>query len=123
MTKEEFYKLRSSSKKIYASFKQSPVYCKALDADISFNAAGFEHLFKDGRGHYRPMIDARKRLELIKYAPNVIKNCQWFIKDKSKTPDIYYKLYGRAGEGLRNVVVTIRKIGNGNLHFYGIRYH
>lgn len=123
MTKEEFYKLRSSSKKIYTGFKQSPVYCRALNADVSFNAAGFEHLFKDGRGHYRPIIEAKKRLGLIKYAPIVIKNCQWFIKDDSKTPNIYYKLYGRVGANLRSVVVTIRKIGNGNLHFYGIRYH
>lgn len=62
----------------------------------------------------------------MEYAPGVILGARFIKEDKPKMKRgkvaIHYELYGKVGKNDARVVVTIRKLGDGNLHFYGIRY-
>lgn len=105
--------------------KLQPVICYMLKETVYFTFDGFEHLHMT-RGHRRGGDDAYNRLLLMDYAPQIIM-CSRFIKeDKPKMVGgkvaLHYELYGRVGKNNRNVIVTLRKVGEGDLHFYGIRY-
>lgn len=116
-----------TQKKMYKSFV--PMHCYALRKEVTFNAKGFEHLHMDGRGHRRGEKDARARLLLLEHAPVVISQSK-FSKTDIKTPqetysgkqEIYHELYCKVGVNSVLVVVTLRTVGSGNIHFYGIRY-
>jgi hypothetical protein len=121
-----FYELREKQKKLYKSFV--PVRCYMLREDVHFNRDGFEHLYKKGTGKYRNKPDAANRLTLLDHVPTVIAQSK-FIKEvikysdatKSKKVQKYWALYYKVGSTQLPVVLVLRRVGNGHLHFYGIR--
>ena len=50
------------------------IYCKAIEADVVFNAKGFYHLLHDGHGKPRTLADRVKRLSLLPMAVSIITN-------------------------------------------------
>lgn len=109
--------------------KLIPVRCALLKKDIVFNFHGFEHLHVDGRKTRRTEKDARARLMLLEHAPSVISQARMMKEDIKKPEEtfsgkkeIYHELYAKVGVSQATVVVTIRTVGNGDPHFYGIRY-
>jgi hypothetical protein len=114
-------------RKVYK--KLLPVWCPMLRKDVKFNAQGFEHLHMDGRKHRRGEKNSRARLLLLEHAPAVISQAR-FMKEDIKPPEkshsgkteVYHELYAKVGVKQVAVVLTLRTIGNGDTHFYGIRY-
>lgn len=114
-------------RKLYKTFV--PVRCYILNKEVVFTFAGFEHLHMDGRKRRRGDKNARSRLLLLDHAPAVIAQARFMKKDiKLETEsfsgkrELYYELYSKVGPKQIAVVLTLRQIGNGALHFYGIRY-
>jgi hypothetical protein len=62
----------------------------------------------------------------MEHAPGIILGSKFIKEDKPKFKNgkvaVHYELYGKVGKSSANVVVTLRKLGEGRLHFYGIRY-
>lgn len=106
--------------------KFPPVQCYMLRETVQFTFDGFEHLHTDGQGKRRPNAEAINRLLLMEHAPGVVLGARFIKEDKPKMKQgkvaTHYELYGKVGTKSVNVVVTLRKLGNGHLHFYGIRY-
>jgi len=106
--------------------KLPPVQCYMLRETVYFTFDGFEHLHMDGQGGRRGESDAYNRLLLMEHAPGVILGSKFIKEDKPKLKNgkvaVHYEVYGKVGRNDANVVVTLRKLGNGRLHFYGIRY-
>lgn len=111
-------------RKEYKQF--GPVYCPILKETVQFTFDGFEHLHVDGRKKRRPDGDARARLMLMSYAPGAIVGAKWLYTDKPKIVNgkiaQHYELVTRVGIYSTKVIVTIRKLGDGHTHFYGIRH-
>jgi len=113
-------------------------YCKYLNERVKFNRHGFQHTLRDGRGHYRGKKDALMRLHLLPWAPVVIRTAINMpsvdilpVKDQRNKlgKDItYFELQGvvKTGGPKRpkyiDITVILRRIGNGDLHYYSIRY-
>lgn len=113
--------------KLYKTFV--PVKCYLLNTEVAFTFAGFEHLHMDGRKRRRGEKSARARLMLLDFVPSVITQSRFLKKDVklssesfSGKHEVYYEIYSKVGPKQVSVVVTLRKIGDGQLHFYGIRY-
>lgn len=106
--------------------KLPPVTCYMLRETVYFTFDGFEHLHMDGQGGRRDNTDAYKRLLLIEHVPGVIIGARFIKEDKPKMKQgkvaVHYELYGKVGRNNLNVVVTLRRLGESRLHFYGIRY-
>jgi len=120
-------KLIWRQKKLYKTF--IPVWCMVVNRTVKFNMQGFEHLHVDGRKHMRPEADAKKRLFLLKHAPKIITQSRMVkvdIKQGHQTfsgkREVYHELYMKVGANRPAVVVTLRTIGAGDTHFYGMRY-
>ena len=114
-------------RKLYKTFV--PLRCYILNKEVVFTFAGFEHLHSDGRKRRRGEKDARSRLLLLDHAPAVITQARMMKKDTkletesySGKREYYYELYSKVGPKQIPVVLTLRQVGNGALHFYGIRY-
>lgn len=119
--------LIKKQRKLYKTFV--PVSCYILNEPVTFTFAGFEHLHMDGRKKRRGEKSARARLMLLEYAPAVISQARFVKKDFkpaketfSGKDEIYYELYSKVGVKQVAVVLTLRNVGDGSLHFYGIRY-
>jgi hypothetical protein len=114
-------------RKLYKTFV--PVECRMLNREVIFNMQGFEHLHMNGRQHRRTDGDARMRLHLLEYAPTIITQSR-FVKTDTKQPketysgkqEVYHELYFRVGAKRSPVVLTLRTVGTGHTHFYGMRY-
>lgn len=106
--------------------KFPPVQCYMLRELVYFTFDGFEHLHMDGRGKRRSSNDAYNRLLIMDHVPSIILSSRFMKEDKPKIIKgkvaIHYEVYGKVGNNNAKVVVTLRRIGDGNLHFYGIRY-
>ncbi len=114
-------------REVYKKFV--PVQCYILRQEVRFTATGFEHLHMDGRKHRRGEKSARARLLLMEHAPNVISQARFMKKEVKETnetysgkKEVYYELYSKVGVNQVSAVVTLRIVGDGDLHFYGIRY-
>lgn len=119
--------LISRQRKLYATLQ--PVKCPPLRKTVVFNMKGFEHLHMDGRKRRRNNKDARARLLLLEHVPKVIAEAKIMKTDYktsketySRKEEVYHELYQKVGRNQALVVVTLRTIGNGFTHFYGIRY-
>lgn len=119
--------LIAKQRKLYKQFV--PVKCYILNEMVTFTFAGFEHLHTDGRKRRRGEKSARARLMLLEHAPAVVSQARFVKKDFraaketfSGKDEMYYELYSKVGIKQVAVVLTLRKVGDGALHFYGIRY-
>lgn len=125
--KLSFKELIIAQRKMYKNFV--PVKCYLLNKEVVFTFVGFEHLHMDGRKKRRGEKNARARLFLLEYAPSVISQAR-FMKKEVKSPqetfsgkeEVYYELYSKVGINQVAIVLTLRIVGDGALHFYGIRY-
>ena len=114
------------------------VHCKYLNEAVKFNRHGFRHTLRDGRGHYRTEKDALMRLHLLSWAPVVIRNSISMPdtrllpvddpRNKLGKPITFFELQcvvnHKIGKKTKYIDVTVilRRIGDGILHYYSIRY-
>ena len=111
------------------------IYCSLLKEIIYFNNKGFFHITHDGRDKLRTEADATMRLNLIPHIRAVIKNSTKLnrppvLVPKTQTKEgkelAYYELYHYLGRGKNKrktgIIVVLRRVGNGRLHFYSVRY-
>ena len=127
MTLKELVELRRSE---YSKFR--PAKCPLLDEKVSFNNKGFFHLTHNGRSKLRGDADQRMRLNLVPDIHEVITKAHVFGApdrfisandgENKLGKDIhYYELFHRFSTR-KAVSVVIRRIGNGPLHYYSVRY-
>lgn len=88
--------LISLRRKAYETTKN--IYCPLLKEVVYFNNQGFHHATHDGRGKLRIQADARMRLNLL--------------------PDINSVI----ATSTKEVSVILRRVGNGRLHYFSVRY-
>ena len=116
---------------IYKIYKQVKIIKNhTIKQKVVFNRYGWIHLSYDSRGHRRSSKDRRLRLNLFKYAHEVVRNSINIIKEtegtvKSKRGQErfvkYYEIASICNYGKSHVTVIIRKIEKGNSHFWSIR--
>jgi hypothetical protein len=114
------------------------VHCSYLKEKVKFNSHGFKHALRDGRGHYRVEKDALMRLHLLPWAPVVIRNSKYMPntehrdtddkRNKLGKPVTFFELQcvvnhkvGRKNK-YTDISVILRRIGDGDLHYYSVRY-
>lgn len=124
------YKLIREKRKKYDLTKN--IYCPFLQEVIYFNNKGFFHATHTGRGRSRSESDSRMRLYLLDDVNEVISRCSSFgnpprVVSKNHPNNstgkeiIFYELIYRFNKN-KEVVVIIRRIGNGRLHYYSVRF-
>lgn len=123
---DELLALIAKQRKIYDRI--GVVHCAIIKKKVRFNIAGFRHLHVDGMRKYRTKPVATSRLELLQYAVGVVEHCKILRTDiypaaetSSGKPETYFNLYAKVGPRQIMVMVTIRIVGGGDPHFYGIR--
>lgn len=108
------------------------IYCPFLKEVVYFNNKGFYHATHDGRGKIRNPADARMRLNLLPNINTVIANSNHFGSPPRVTAKghpnnklgkeiVEYELAYRFNAH-KEVSVIIRRIGNGRLHYFSVRY-
>ena len=138
MTEEQFRVEIEKKRKWFYSVNS--VHCRYLNEAVIFNKHGFQHTLRDGRGHYRGQKDALMRLNLLPWAPIVIRNSIYMPntelrdinhpKNKLGKPVTYFELQCVVKANNRrngrkkytDITVILRRIGDGPLHYYSIRY-
>ena len=119
--KDEIYKIYKDNKSVKS---------KILKENVIFNRYGWIHLSFDSRGHRRSSRNRRLRLNLFRYAHEVVRNSKHIIKEtegrikskRGKERSVkYYEIASICNDGKNHVTVIIRKIENGNSHFWSIR--
>lgn len=132
----DFRQLIEQRRKWYTSVHE--VHCRFLNEKVTFNSHGFKHTLRDGRNHYRTEADARMRLNLLPWAPVVIRNAAYMPntelreakspRNRLNKPVTFFELQGtvnyKVGKRARYLEITVilRRIGDGTLHYYSIRY-
>lgn len=120
--------LKEDVYKIYK--KVGRVKSKAVNDFVVFNRYGWIHLSYTSGGHRRVSKDRRLRLHLFPFASEVIKKAKKTIriteglvmsKREIMRKVKYYELAGSCDDGKKHLTVIIRKIENGNAHFYSLR--
>jgi hypothetical protein len=124
-------KLRKQRNIFYRSI--GSVYCPALQDDVKFTSQGFHHLIyssnkgKPGRNKLRGINETYLKLQLLKYAPNVIKNSKEIVKirevrekrgNKTKTA-LQFELSHKIDPTLTVRVIVI-KVGDGAYKFLSV---
>lgn len=133
---DDFNKLIDVRRKWYYSIDE--VHCRYLNEKVKFNNHGFKHTLRDGRGHYRTESSAKMRLNLLPWAPVVIRTAAYMPRSEIREisdsrnrlgkPVAFFELQGTVShkQGRRKryleITVIIRRIGDGPLHYYSIRY-
>lgn len=123
-------KLIKMRRKEYDLIKDT--YCPFLNEVVHFNNKGFYHATHDGRGKIRGEPDARMRLHLLPCITTVIKKSTQFgnpariipkndSNNKINCELIFYELCYKFNQH-KTVSVILRKQGNGNLHYFSVRY-
>jgi hypothetical protein len=103
------------------------VHCPLLNMEIQFNSKSFNHLLYDGLGHARSRKERMYRINLLPFAPLVLKHASQVEEYRSP---VYSKPLGKSVEfwSLKTVVgnqktcvtVVLRRIGTGNVTFHSI---
>jgi hypothetical protein len=130
----EFSKIKAKAAKFYDSVVR--VYCPALKADVNFSSDGFHHLRYDGTRAERSKTIQKNKLLCIEEAVKIITKTTTIQEyrvstqpmgkpDKSgfrKTKKIeYYAFYAITDlNKLRRINVIVRRIGEGNYHFWSV---
>jgi hypothetical protein len=136
--KPDLKTLIASRRKWYYALK--PTHCRYLNEKVVFNNHGFRHALRDGRGHYRIEADARMRLNLLTWATKVIQTAVYMPNTERREvgdprnsldkPVTYFELQGTVSHKIKGsnerkyieITVILRRIGDGQLHYFSIRY-
>lgn len=122
--------LIKTRRKAYESTKN--IYCPLLKEVVYFNNQGFHHATHDGRGKLRIQADARMRLNLLPDVNTVIASSTTFgspprvipksdPQNKQAKELVFYELSKRFNSH-KEVSVILRRVGNGRLHYFSVRY-
>ena len=108
------------------------VYCRAINDNVLFNHYGWRHLTRKSSGQRRIVADAQMRLGLFPWVPKVLKHCRSCAEITTRTQVysgteaqvMYFELHHVFKSANRNVhvIVVLRKIGNGSVHYWTVRY-
>ena len=123
-------KLIEDTRKRYETTKN--IYCPFLKEVVYFNNKGFRHATHDGRNHVRLEADTRMRLHLLTCVNTVISRSNRFgeppkiipktaPENKAGKEVIFYELCHRFNQH-KEVSVILRRVGNGRLHYFSVRY-
>jgi hypothetical protein len=109
--------------------------CPFLHEVVHFNKIGFFHTTHDGREKIRGEADARMRLHLLPWIYRVVKKSRHYgepprVVSKADPNNstgeevVFYEICYRfkGFDGKKVVSVILRRVGNGNLHYYSVRY-
>ena len=103
--------------KVFYSTLQE-VSCPALSNEsVVFNAMGLKHIIRKGR-FIRQKNDQLRRFRLLKYAKDILADPEVLPvhrKEESAEFWTFEKIYPD-----RKVIVIVRRLGNGNKHFFSI---
>ena len=109
-------------KALYKSLK--PTFCPAIQATVSFNADGLNHLLYD---KHRPRNHNHKhyRMALIDYIVEVIMKSPRAIQESFSNPPVQLWIldWVEIEDDKKNkheIKVILRKKGNGNVHFWSV---
>lgn len=120
--------LKADAYKVYKSI--GSIKSKAINDDIVFNRYGWIHLSFTSGGHRRASKDRRLRLHLFLFASEVVKKARQIVRATDgfviskrgiKRKVKYFELASYCDNDKKHVTVIIRKIENGNAHFYSLR--
>lgn len=116
--------LITKSKLFYYSIKK--INSALLNQSIVFNRYGWKHLLYDSSDHRRNNKDIELRLFLLHDVREILTSTDYPIITSSKEPyikskTIYYEFYGKSKRINRFIKVIVRRIGDGNYHFFSIR--
>jgi hypothetical protein len=117
--------LISKSKKYYYTLKS--VLSAQLATPIVFNRYGWKHLIYESSDRRRNNKDIELRLHLLRDAKTVLSTTKYPVITTTQTtlcglPITYCEFYGKSKQtNCYYIKVIIRKIGNGNYHFFSIR--
>lgn len=119
--------LKEKTHKLYKSV--GSMWCRAVKANVVFNRYGWVHLSFGRGGHRRSDGDLKLRHHLFQYVPGIVRNCLVVIEKsgpvKSKKGIVrnanYYELVYWCKKEKNHISVILRKIEEGNLHYYSVR--
>ncbi|MFA4954341.1 MAG: hypothetical protein WC641_03450 [Patescibacteria group bacterium] len=130
----EFAKIKAKAESLYKSVVK--VHCPALGMDVHFSSDGFHHLQYDGTRAERTKLVQRNKILCLQEAVDIIKKTttiqeyrsaiQPFGKaDKNgfrQTKHVKYYAFHAITDLTkpRRVNVVVRRIGDGNHHFWSV---
>lgn len=106
------------TKRLHWYKKIKEIYCPHLNTNIVFNSQGIHHLKYDGRGKPRSIKDQLRRLHLITYSLDIIKNAKSVFEYRNINNIQYWSF--KDFRGRKSITVLIRKTGNGKYMFYSV---
>lgn len=131
---EEFIKMKDKADVFYKSV--GSIRCPALDAEVHFTSDGFHHLQFDGTRTERTKIVQKNKMLCLQEAVTVIKKSTTVQEYRTEiqpvgkrdkngfrvTKRVQYYAFRAITDfnKLRRVVVVIRRVGEGNLHFWSV---
>jgi hypothetical protein len=102
------------------------IYCPILQVKVVFNSKGFRHLLYNGLGKARSKEERINRLQLLPLVIPVVRSANNIKKHKEvyltilKIKMEYWMLQEIVGRQKSNIIVILRKIGDGNVIFYSV---
>ncbi len=131
-TEVNYKKLKKESQAFYSSVKS--IYSPALKENISFTSEGFNHIvFKKERSE-REKSSQKLRFKLLPLAKKLIEKSTTYQEYEKKSSFFDVKKNKKISKELkiveywgiiailesRKIKVILRKIGNGNIHFWSV---
>ena len=131
---QEFAKIKARAETFYKSVVK--VRCPALGTDVHFSSDGFHHLQYDGTRTPRTKLARRSKLLCIQEAVDIIKKTTTMQEYRSaiqpvgkadssgfrQTKHVAYWAFHAITDLTkpRRVNVVVRRIGDGNYHFWSV---
>jgi len=119
--------LKAETHKLYKSV--GSMWCRAVKNNVVFNKYGWVHLSFERGGKRRRPRDLKLRHHLFQYVHEIVGRCRVMIEKegtvKSKRGVVrkvkYYELVYWCKAEKRHISVILRRIEEGNLHYYSVR--
>lgn len=114
-----YWQRRMKAKEYYSAI--GTIWCKPLNDHVAFNAVGFTHLIRKD-GVLRPEKEQVRRFMLLGHAVNIITSSLKFTEYRTGKELAAFAEFWGFEQRINNQVVTVvvRKVGNGQKHFFSI---